>query len=67
MNSIKEVLDEKGFTQTWLAKQLGKSYNIVNGYCNNNRQPSLQVLYKIAEILNVDIKELIVSNKSANK
>ena len=62
MNRIKEVLDEKGVTQAWLAEQLGKSYNIVNGYCNNNRQPSLEVFFEIANTLKVDVKDLINSN-----
>jgi transcriptional regulator with XRE-family HTH domain len=63
MNRIKEVLDERGIKQTWLAEQLGKSFNMVNSYVQNRRQPSLEVLYKIAAILNVDVKELIISNK----
>ncbi|MGJ1243567.1 MULTISPECIES: helix-turn-helix domain-containing protein [Sphingobacterium] len=64
MNRIKEVLDEKGIKQTWLAEKLGKSYNMVNGYVQNRQQPRLEVLNEIAEILDVDIKELIVSNKT---
>ncbi len=63
MNRIKEVLEQKGIKQIWLAEQMGKSYNMVNAYAKNRRQPSLEDLYKIAEILNIDIKELIVSNK----
>jgi putative transcriptional regulator len=63
MNRIKEVLEEKGIKQTWLAEKLGKSYNMVNSYVQNRRQPSLIDLYKIAEILNTDIKNLVVSNK----
>jgi putative transcriptional regulator len=63
MNRIKEVLKEKGIKQIWLAEKLGKSYNMVNSYVQNRRQPSLEDLYKIAEILDVDIKELIISNK----
>ena len=63
MNRIKEVLEKKGIKQIWLAEQLGKSYNMVHSYSQNKRQPSIDDLYKIAEILNVDIKELLVSNK----
>ena len=63
MNRIKEVLDEKGIKQKWLAERLGKSYNMLNGYCQNRRQPSLETLYEIAIILDVDVKALIVSNK----
>lgn len=63
MNRIKEVLDRKGIKQTWLAKQLGKSYNMVNSYAQNRQQPRLEVLNDIAQILDVDIVELIVSSK----
>lgn len=58
-NRIKEVLDERGIKQTWLAERLGKSFCIVNSYVCNRRQPSLDVLFEIAKILNVEPKELI--------
>ena len=61
MNRIKEVLKERGVKQTWLAQKLGKSYNMVNSYVQNRRQPSLEVLYQISKILNVDVKDLIIS------
>ena len=63
MNRIKEVLKEKGIKQIWLANKLGKSYNMVNSYVQNRQQPRLEVLNDIAEILDVDIKELIVSSR----
>ena len=59
MNKIKKVLESKDLTQTWLANELGKSYNMVNGYVQNRNQPSLEVLYEIAEILNVNPKVLL--------
>lgn len=59
MNRIKEVLKEKGIKQTWLAEKLGKSFSVVNSYVCNRRQPSLEVLFEIARILQVDPKELI--------
>ena len=61
MNRIKEVLEEKGIKQTWLAEKLGKSFSIVNSYVCNRRQPSLETLFRIAEILGVEVKELIIS------
>ncbi len=63
MNRIKEVLDEKGIKQTWLAEQLGKSYNMVNAYVQNRQQPRIEVLYEIAEILGVNVKELLIDNE----
>ena len=62
MNRIKEVLEQKGLTQIWLAKELGKSYNMVNSYAKNRRQPSLETLFEIAKILNVKVKSLIKEN-----
>jgi putative transcriptional regulator len=67
MNRIKEVLEQKGIKQVWLADQLGKSYNIVNGYVQNRSQPSLDVLYKIASILNVQVKDLLVEKPNNEK
>ena len=63
MNRIKEVLEEKGIKQTWLAEQLGKSYNMVNGYVQNRQQPRLEVLYEIASILDVEVKVLLIEQK----
>ena len=63
MNRIKEILEERGIKQTWLAEKLGKSFCMVNSYVCNRRQPSLEVLFEIAKILNVDPKDLLSSNK----
>ncbi len=63
MNRIKEVLVEKSRTQVWLSIQLNKSYNMVNGYVANRRQPSIEVLYQIAELLDVSVKDLLKENK----
>lgn len=65
MNRIKEVIDEKGIKQTWLSEKLGKSYSQVNGYVQNRNQPRLEVLFQIARLLDVDVKELIVSDSSS--
>ena len=67
MNRIKEVLEQKGIKQIWLAEQMGKSYNMVHSYAQNKRQPSLEDLYKIAEILNVEVKELLIERTDLNK
>lgn len=60
MNRIKNVLEEKGIKQKWLAEKLGKSYNMVNRYVQNRQQPRLEVLYEIAKILDVEVEELLV-------
>ncbi len=59
LNKIKDVLDSKGISQTWLAKQLGKSFSTVNCYARNKYQPDLETLLKISKILEVDLKDLI--------
>ncbi len=59
MNRIKEVLEQKGIKQTWLAEQLGKSYNMVNAYVQNRQQPRIEVLYDIAKILGVNVRDLL--------
>ena len=63
MNQIKEVLNEQGRTQTWLAEKIDKSYVVVTNYCNNNTQPSIPVLRQIAKVLGVDVRELLVPTK----
>ena len=66
MNRIKDILDEKGIKQTWLAQKLGKSYNMINSYVKNRRQPSIEDLYKIAKILDVEAKDLLLDLKGEN-
>jgi transcriptional regulator with XRE-family HTH domain len=63
MNCIKGVLEDQRRTQRWLADKLGKSYNMVNAYVQNRQQPRVEILYEIAELLSVDVKDLLVSNK----
>ena len=67
MNRIKEVLQEKGIKQIWLAEKLGKSFNTVNSYAQNRQQPRLAVLDQIAKILDVDIRCLIQSSNQSHK
>jgi len=63
MNRIKEVLQEKGIKQKWLSNKMQKSYNMVNSYVQNRRQPSLEDLFRIAQILDVSVTELLDINK----
>ena len=56
------MLVDKGIKQTWLAVQLGKSYNIVNVYVQNRQQPRIEVLYDLAKILDVNVKDLLIDN-----
>ena len=63
LNRIRVVLADKGISQTWLAKKLGRSFSTVNAYVCNRTQPNLTTLLEIAQILSVDMKELISDAK----
>lgn len=66
MNRIKEFLEVKGMSQTDLAHKLGKSFNMVNLYATNKVQPPIPVLYEIADILSIDVRELLQPNKTVD-
>lgn len=59
INRLKVVLVENGKTGKWLAKQVGKNEATVSRWCSNKMQPSLDMLVKIASLLNVDPRQLI--------
>ncbi|WP_291275304.1 helix-turn-helix transcriptional regulator [Flavobacterium sp.] len=63
INKIKEVLVRKGISQKDLAEKLGKNEHTISNWCINKSQPHLKELQRIAEILDVDICELLVSRK----
>lgn len=63
INRIKVVLVERKRTNKWLAQQLGKDPATVSKWCTNTSQPGLETLLQIAEVLDVDIKELLNSSK----
>ena len=67
MNKITEIFEVKGLSQTELADKLGKSFNMVNLYATNKIQPPIPVLYQIAEILDIDVRELLVPNQINTK
>jgi putative transcriptional regulator len=62
-NRIKAVLAEKGKTNLWLAEQLKKNKTTVSKWCTNEMQPTMESLFQIAEVLDVDVRELLVSTK----
>lgn len=66
LNRIKAVLADAGQTNKWLAEQLGKDPVTVSKWCTNTTQPDLQMLDKISDLLNVDIRELLVSKNRTN-
>lgn len=59
INRIKVMLVEKKRTNKWLAEQLGKDPATVSKWCTNTIQPSLDTLLRIAELLDVQIQELV--------
>ncbi len=62
-NRIKVVLAEQMRTNKWLAEQLGKDPATVSKWCTNSSQPGIELLFKIAEVLKVDAKDLLWSTK----
>ena len=62
LNRIKAVLAEQEKTSQWLAEQVGKSACTVSKWCSNTVQPDLKTLNVIADVLKVDVKDLLVSN-----
>lgn len=62
LNRIKVVLVEQNKTGKWLADQLGKSTCTISKWCQNTIQPDLKTLNEIANLLKVDVKNLLVSN-----
>jgi transcriptional regulator with XRE-family HTH domain len=65
INRLKLVLVEKKRTSKWLADELGVIPSTVSKWCTNSSQPDLARLLKIAELLEVDIRELIVKEYDA--
>lgn len=63
LNRLKVVLVERKKTGKWLAETLGKNEATVSRWCANVSQPSLETLFAIAKALEVDIRELLVSQK----
>ena len=67
LNRIKLVLVEKNKTGKWLADKLGKTPSTVSKWCQNSFHQDLQTLDKIAQVLNVDVNELIISTEKVNR
>ena len=63
MNRIKVTLVEKQKTSRWLAEQMGKSENTISRWCSNKSQPSIAQLQEIANLLDVDVRTLIIPTK----
>ena len=64
INRIRVVLAEKDRTNKWLSEKVGKNRTTISRWCTNDMQPSLETLVEIAEVLDVDIRELLVPTKN---
>jgi transcriptional regulator with XRE-family HTH domain len=62
-NRIKVALAEQNKTGKWLSETLGMNSATISRWCSNKTQPSLETLAKIASVLNVDVRDLLVSTK----
>lgn len=63
LNRLKAVLADSGKTNKWLAEQLSKDPVTISKWCTNTSQPDLQTLAKIAKLLDINIRELLVNSK----
>lgn len=63
LNRLKIILVEKEKTSKWLSEQLGKGQVTISRWCTNEVQPSVRDLNRVAELLDIDVRELLVSNK----
>ncbi|MCI6169354.1 MAG: helix-turn-helix domain-containing protein [Muribaculaceae bacterium] len=63
INRIKTILVDNGKTNKWLAEQLDRDPATVSKWCTNTSQPSLEMMMQIADVLKVDVRSLICSNK----
>lgn len=63
LNRLKAVLAEQDKTGKWLAEQLGKSTCTVSKWCKNSVQPDLQTLERIAQLLNMDKRDLLTPSQ----
>jgi putative transcriptional regulator len=64
MNRIKEILKDQGRSQKWLSKQIERSFVVTTNYCNNKTQPSIAMFRKIASLLGVDVRDLLLPTKT---
>ena len=63
LNRIKVVLVECKRTNKWLAEQLGVNPTTISKWCTNTTQPDLYTLNKVADLLGVDVTQLLLSNR----
>lgn len=63
INRLKVVLVEKNKSGKWLGEQLGKDPATISRWCNNHAQPSVETFTRIAELLNIDVRELLNKTK----
>jgi len=63
-NCIKAVLAEQGKTNNWLADQLDMNRTTVSKWCRNKMQPRVETLFQLSKVLDMDVRELLVSTKN---
>ena len=63
LNRIKTILVERGKSNLWLAERIGKNPTTVSRWCTNDNHPSVETLFQIAQLLDVDIRELLNKTK----
>ena len=67
MKQLNRIKIEKNKTAKWLSEQVGRNVTSVSRWCTNVSQPDLETLFRIAELLNVDVRELLHVEKDKSK
>jgi len=62
-NRLKEILAERGISQTWLAKKVGVTRGNISNLINNRQQTTIEIAFKIADELNLQIEDIFIYNK----
>ena len=67
MKQLNRIKIEKNKTAKWLSEQVGRNVTSVSRWCTNASQPDLEILFRIAELLDVDVRELLHVEKDKSK
>ena len=66
-NRLKEILDSKGIKQVWLADKVGVNKSTISNIINNRYNTSIELGFKLADILNVEINDIFYYENTSKK
>jgi transcriptional regulator with XRE-family HTH domain len=62
-NRIEEILEERGTKKIWLAEKVDVTPSTVSKWCINRAQPRVEMLFRIAKVLEVKVCDLLVEEE----